>query len=115
MISNMAEWLGLHWAHEGSVLKLNSHYTHAPELVVRGGAMHAGQLAGKFLAAAFEDLISSGLLALGQADPLGQQRVCVTYTGQARYEQLRSTSINTEMMSEEHGKHRQPGRDEGSP
>jgi len=104
MMSEVTEWLGLHQAHEGSVHKLNSSYVNAD-----------GRPVAEFLAAAFDELISSELLALGRPDPRGHQRVCVTHTGQARYVELCNPADRTGILSDEHGKHRQPhGRDEDS-
>lgn len=68
----------LHRAHEGGVTRLNSDY------------FNAGRPMGGYLADTFDELIGSGLLALGKPDPGGCQQVCVTYPGQVRYAALRN-------------------------
>lgn len=93
MMSEVTEWLALHRAHEGSVTTLNSSYFNYRWPVA------------DFLAVPFDDLIHSGLLALGQRDPLGRQRVCVTRTGQARYAELHSIAVRTGMVTNEHRQH----------
>ncbi|MGQ0776883.1 MAG: hypothetical protein ACT4NY_21105 [Pseudonocardiales bacterium] len=100
MMSEVTEWLALHRVHEGSVMIQNSDYVNAGRPVV------------EFLVPTFDELISSGLLTLGQPDPLGW-RVCVTHTGQAKYAELRPIAIRTGMLPDEHGKHRHPGCDDG--
>ncbi|MGH4012807.1 MAG: hypothetical protein ACRDSL_02475 [Pseudonocardiaceae bacterium] len=82
--ANTQEWWVLHRAHEGGVTKRNGAY------------FTAGLLLADYLAVAFDGLISSGLLALGQPDPIGERQVCVTHTGQARYSALRSAQRGSE-------------------
>lgn len=78
MTGEAAEWLALHRAHEGAVAKLNGSY------------FNHGRPVTTALAATFEDLITSGLLALGRPDLRGRQQVCVTHTGQTKYGALRN-------------------------
>lgn len=98
MMSEVTEWLALHRAHEGSVMKLDNDY------------FNAGRPIADFLIAAFEDLISNGSLALGRPDLLGWQRVCVTRSGQARYAQLREIAVRTGMVTDEHRSTRSSSR-----
>lgn len=73
MTPEVAEWLALHQVREGGVTKLVGHYF-AEERPVAG-----------YVAKVVDGLISAGFLALGQPSPTGQQQVCLTCTGQARY------------------------------
>ena len=74
-MSEAIEWVALRRVHEGAVTKLGDNY------------FRRGQLVG-YLADALDELTGRGLLALGQPDPIGQQQVCVTHTGQHRYAEL---------------------------
>lgn len=76
MTPEAREWLALHRVHEGGVTTLGGEY------------FNAGRPVSGELADTFGVLIGSGLLALGQPDPIGRQQVCVTHIGQARYSEL---------------------------
>lgn len=85
----VSEWLALHRAQEGCARKLNGEY------------FTLGRPVADFLAPAFDDLVSCGLLALGRADPLGWQQVCVTRRGQVRYAELHTITARTGMAVDE--------------
>lgn len=70
------EWLALRRAHEGGVTMLGGRF------------FNHGRPVAEYLAVALDELIRAELLALGRADPVGVQRVCVTRVGQARYAEL---------------------------
>ncbi|MGH8575108.1 MAG: hypothetical protein ACREX8_21440 [Gammaproteobacteria bacterium] len=77
----MNEWLALMRAHQGGVTTLGGRY------------FNHGQPVAEYLATALEELIRTEHLALGRATPSGQQQVCVTRTGQARYAELNGTGV----------------------
>jgi hypothetical protein len=89
MTPEVAEWLALHRVHEGGVTKLVGHF------------FTEGRPVADYLAKVFDGLISAGFVALGQPSPTGQQQVCVTHTGQARYVALcwGSTLARVEVVS----------------
>lgn len=60
----------------GRVTKLSGHY------------LNCGRPVGGYLSEMIDELVGAGFLALGQPSPIGQQQVCVTHTGQARYREL---------------------------
>ncbi len=76
MVPEVTEWLALHRAHEGGVTKLGSNY------------LNQGRPVAGYLADVIDELINTGLLALGQSTPIVQQAVCFTHTGQVRYVEL---------------------------
>ncbi|MGH3927864.1 MAG: hypothetical protein ACRDTT_34215 [Pseudonocardiaceae bacterium] len=90
MTSEVTEWLALLRAHEGGVTKLTGHY------------LNCGRPVACYLADVLDELIDTGFLALAQPSPIGQQRVCVTHTGQARYAVLseQGTSARTEAVAD---------------
>ncbi|MGH3941493.1 MAG: hypothetical protein ACRDTG_23265 [Pseudonocardiaceae bacterium] len=73
MTSEVTEWLALLRVHEGGVTRLAGHY------------LNCGWPVAGYLADVLDELIDTGFLALAQPNPIGQQQVCVTYSGQARY------------------------------
>lgn len=58
------------------------------------GYLNYGRPVADYRADAFDGLIKTGLLALGQSDPIGQQQVCVTHIGQVRYAAIRNGQRN---------------------
>lgn len=80
-VSAVNEWLALRRVHEGGVTRLGDRF------------FNEGRPVADYLAAAFDELIRCELLALGRATPSGQQQVCVTHAGQARYAELNSIGV----------------------
>ncbi|MGH3911703.1 MAG: hypothetical protein ACRDRM_12840 [Pseudonocardiaceae bacterium] len=77
----MNEWLALLRVHEGGVTTLEGcFYNH-------------GRSVADYLAATLDELIRTEYLALGRPTPSGQQQVCVTKAGQARYAELNSNGM----------------------
>lgn len=90
MTAGVTEWLALLRAHEGGVTKLAGRY------------LNCGRPVPGYLADVLDELVCAGFLALAHPSPIGQQQVCVTYTGQARYAALSRhiTSARTEVVTD---------------
>ncbi|MGH4017145.1 MAG: hypothetical protein ACRDSL_25110 [Pseudonocardiaceae bacterium] len=80
-MSAVHEWLALLRAHEGGVTTLGGHF------------FNHGRPVADYLAVALGELIRTEYLALGRATPSGQQQVCVTHAGQARYLELNGSGV----------------------
>lgn len=76
MTAEAVEWLALHRAHEGGVTRFNDGY------------LNHGRPVADYLADALDELVRTEHLALGPPGPAGQQQVCFTHAGQARYAEL---------------------------
>ncbi|MGH3796492.1 MAG: hypothetical protein ACRDSP_16565 [Pseudonocardiaceae bacterium] len=77
----MNEWLALLRVHEGGMSRLEGRfYNH-------------GRPVADYLTDGLDALIRTEHLALGRPTPIGQQQVCVTKTGQARYAELNSNGV----------------------
>ncbi|MFN2496732.1 MAG: hypothetical protein ABR608_12615 [Pseudonocardiaceae bacterium] len=77
-VTAATEWLALLRVHEGGVTMLG------------GSFFNQGQPVADFFAVALDELLRTEHAALGTPTPTGQQQVCVTHTGQARYAELNS-------------------------
>ena len=85
-VNPVNEWLALLRVHEGGVTTLDGRfYNH-------------GRPVADYLATALYELIRTERLALGQPTPTGQQQVCITRAGQARY-----AALNGNGMRRRHG------------
>ncbi|MGH4024084.1 MAG: hypothetical protein ACRDRV_05810 [Pseudonocardiaceae bacterium] len=70
------EWLALMRVHQGGVTVLGGHF------------VQHGRPVPEYLVDALVELLRTEQLALVWTDPTGQQHVCVTHAGQARYAEL---------------------------
>lgn len=82
-MSAVNEWLALLRVHEGGVAIRDGEY------------LNHGQPVAGYLAAALDELLRTGHLALGRATPSGHQQVCVTRAGQARYAELQGNGVGS--------------------
>ena len=80
-VSPVNEWLALMRVHEGGITTLHGHF------------FRHGQPVAEYLADALVELLRTEHLALGRPDLNGQQQVCVTRAGQARYAELNANGV----------------------